>query len=56
MHERQEIYTKFKSENLKGTKLLEDLGVGKTITLNWILNKYTGCEGIDWLRTESGIL
>jgi hypothetical protein len=49
---RREMYTKFRSENLKGGNHSEDLGVDGRIKSEWILKKYIGrvWTGFTWIR------
>jgi hypothetical protein len=49
------MHTIFWSENLKGGDYLEDIGLGRKITLEWILGVYGGklWTGVIWLRMAS---
>jgi hypothetical protein len=57
---RQEMCTKFWSENLKGRDHFEDLGIDGRTRSGWVLNKSSGKVWADfiWLRigTSGGIL
>jgi len=54
------LYTKFRSENLKGRDHTEDIGLDGKIMLQWVLGKYGEklCIGCIWLRigTSGGSL
>jgi hypothetical protein len=42
-----EMHTKFWLENLKGIDHLEDIGVGGSIVLEWILGRHGGKDELN---------
>jgi hypothetical protein len=54
-HERDKMHITFRLENLKGRDHSENLGVGRRITLEWILGKEDGevWTGLIWIRIRT---